>query len=232
MIITAFLSALGSSVRAQSVTGQFWSDFTLQKNISSRYSFENELGLQTGLNLSNGWWSISTTPEVERSIGTRFGIAGSLGLAYTRQQASYETWEMQPGITVKYLPIDKEKILLRLQAKYEYRNLCNIETHQWEQDSRTRFKMESVFIVGGESLRTDRYTYGIVYAENFWTMDQMVEERYANRLRLSGGMGRRINKKWSVEASYTYQFSKNTIEGEIQDNQQQIFRLRIKYRAD
>jgi hypothetical protein len=231
VILSAFLTLCKLSVHGQMST-QLWSDYIIQKNISSKYAFENDLDFRTGLNLSNGWWSLGTTPELERAFGGRFAAACAFSFTYTRQQASYETWEVQPALIFRYKIIDRSSFLFRTQAKFEYRNLYNIETSDWEHDTRARLKLETLFLIHGESLKAAENTYGIASAENFWTMDRAVEERYANRLRLSAGVGRRINMKWTVECIYIYQFSKNTIEGEIQDNQQQVFRVRIKHSPD
>ena len=224
-----FMICLNTPTIAQSTTTQLWTDFTVNIPLNRGYTFANEFAYRTALNKNTGWFSLNLTPEIEKSINRKLDVVFFMGYTYTDQQVNDNTWEINPAIGFRYHFTPGKKVLLRLFARLEQRNQYTIETELLDHDFRTRLRLESIIFMNGKSFAENHIWYTLLDAEAFWTTDQEYQERYSNRFRIRSGAGYKINGNWRVEGIFSYQFSKNTIEGEISDNQQEIIRLRIKY---
>jgi hypothetical protein len=98
----------------------------------------------------------------------------------------------------------------------------------WDQGTRTRLRAETFIPLNKPTMFAgDKLWYTLLDAEAFLVMDQDVEERFANRIRIRTGIGYRINYGLRLEFVYTLQKSRNTLEGNF-DTTDNIFRFRIK----
>ena len=216
-------------LNTQNKSTQLWTDFVLNVPMKKGYSFDNEFSYRTNLSNSGKWHSINIIPKIEKSLNGHWDVMFYLGSINTLQQEDYNTWEIRPAIGVRYHFTLFPKLLLRILGRFELRNLYTIETGVWEEDARSRFRLEEIYFIHGKSFLNNHLWYVFSDLEFFTTIDKEVQERYSNRSQIRLGVGYKLSYSWRYECIYTYQFSKNTIDGEFSNEQEGILRLRFKY---
>ena len=215
--------------KAQNATAQLWNDFIVNAPLQKGFTLNTEFSYRTTLNKNDKWSSYSVTPNIGKSFSKRVDAMLYFGVFYTHQQTAFNTWELRPGIGVRYHITTNKRILLGAILRFEQRNFYFINTENWTHNIRSRLKLESTSLLNGNSFAQDGLWYIVADAEVFWIMDNQLEERYVNRVRFQAGFGYKLNNKWRFEAIYCYQLSKTNIKGEFYDNSQDIIRFRIKY---
>jgi hypothetical protein len=174
------------------------------------------------------WRALDLQVTPEYSFSQHIDLMGAFLVANTFQSQSLTTFEVREmlGARIHFTP--NRKILTRLLLRFEQRNLQDLETNQWDHSTRTRIRAETVIPLNKPTMyANDKLWYSIVDAEAFVVMDQDVNERFANRLRIRTGIGYRINYGTRLEFVYTLQRSKNIIGGNFESTDN-IFRFRLK----
>ena len=83
----------------------------------------------------------------------------------------------------------------------------------WEVSNRTRLRAEIYWSINGPNLFTDKLWYLFADYEEFFVLDQQVDERYAYRRRERIGLGYRLSHKHRFDLSFTRQSSQKEIDG-------------------
>jgi hypothetical protein len=214
---------------AQQKSTQLWTDFTIYVPLSKGYSFDNEFAYRTNIGINSKWHSINIIPKIEKTLSKHLDALVYLGSINTFQQENYNTWELRPSLGLRYHFNLFPKSVTRILARLEWRNLYTIETKETNQDLRSRFRLEEIYFINGRSFAENKLWYALSDFEIFYTIDQELQERFSNRSFLRAGIGYKPNNSWRFEFIYTFQFSKNTIDGEFTNEQEGIIRLRAKY---
>ena len=214
---------------AQQKSTQLWTDFTINKSLSKGYSFDNEFGYRTNIGNSSKWHSINIIPKIEKSLTKHIDLMVYLGCIYTIQQENYNTWELRPSAGLRYHFNLFPKLVTRILARFEWRNQYTIASKETSQDFRSRFRLEEIYFINGQSFADNKLWYGLADFEVFYTADTELQERYSNQYYVRVGIGYKPNNRWRYEFINTFQYSKNTIEGEFTKEQEGILRLRVKY---
>jgi Protein of unknown function (DUF2490) len=214
---------------AQTKSTQLWTDFVINIPLQKGFTFDNEFSYRTVLNSSDKWHSFNVIPKIEKSLDQHWDLMFYLGSINTLQQKSFNTWEIRPGIGVRYHFTPVNKLLIKILGRFELRNQYNIDSSVWSQDIRSRFRLEETYFINGRSFVDNHLWYALSDLEFFFTVDKELEERFSNRSLFRLGIGYKLSNSWRYECIYTYQFSKNTITGEFSNEQEGILRLRIKY---
>jgi hypothetical protein len=214
---------------AQINSTQLWTDFTVNKALQKRYSFDCELSYRTILNSSDKWHSVNITPKIEKALGNHWDLLLYLGSINTLQQQNYNTWEIRPGLGVRFHFTPLRKLQIRILGRFEIRNQYTFETRTWDVNFRSRLRLEEIFFINGESFEKNDLWYLLSDLELFYTIDKELEERYSDRLLLRLGVGYKLSDSWRFESICTYQYSKNTITGEFSKDDEVIIRLRFRY---
>ena len=97
----------------------------------------------------------------------------------------------------------------------------------WDVSNRVRLKGEIWITLNGPNLFTDKLWYTILDYEEFFVVDQELEERFANRRRGRIGLGYRLNYKHRFDLIYTRQTSRDEIDGDFISNDN-VIQLRYK----
>jgi len=229
LFLLAAILFLVNSLTAQIKSTQIWTDFTLNKVLDKNLSFDCELSYRTILNSSDKWHSFNVIPKIEKSLGRHWDLLLYIGSINTLQQQAYNTWEVRLGLGIRFQFTPIRKLQIRILARLELRNQYTFETHIWSQDLRSRFRLEEIYCINGDSFAKNHLWYILSDLEFFLTVDKEIEERYSNRTLLRLGLGYKLNDRWRFETIYTYQYSKNTIDGEFSKEDENILRLRFKY---
>jgi|SRR5450432_183653 len=214
---------------AQEKSSQLWIDFTLNAPMSKGFSFDNEFAYRTNLGSDNKWHSVNIIPKIEKTLTSHLDALFYIGSINTFQQENYNTWEIRPSIGLRYHFNPFPKLVLRILARLEWRNQYTIETKELNQDLRSRYRLEEIYFLNGKSFVDNNLWYVLSDFEIFYTMDKELQERYSNQYFLRAGIGYKLTNHWRYECIYTFQFSKNTIDGEFSNEQEGILRLRVKY---
>ncbi len=226
--VSVFLS-LSMLSFSQGNSAQLWTDFTIAVPLKKGYSFDNEISYRTNIGNSSKWHSIVIIPKVEKELTRHLDALFYLGSINTFQQEDYNTWEIRTGIGLRYHFKPFSKMILRALARFEWRNQFTTETWDLNSDLRSRFRLEGTYFINGNSFEYNHLYYLLSDYEIFYTVDKDLQERYSNRALLRAGLGYKLNDYWRFEGIYTFQYSKNTIEGELAKEQEDIIRLRFRY---
>lgn len=214
---------------AQNNSTQLWNDFTVYKTLQNRFSFDCELSYRTNLGNTDKWHSINITPKIEKALGNHWDLLFYIGSINTLQEQNYNTWELRPSLGIRFHFTPVRKLLVRILGRIELRNQYTFESKTWDVNFRTRYRLEEIYFINGESFEKNKLWYLFSDVELFYSLDKVLEERYSDRLLLRLGAGYKFSDRWRFETIYTYQFSKNTITGEFGKDDEGILRLRARY---
>ncbi len=209
------------------VDGQLWLDGELNYVYKLRYTFQDEISVKSLLFGGNRWLSLDMTPAFEYNINEYLDVVSSIPLSYSIQKEfnMYEAGVMV-GTRVYFTPFSRPQVrtLIRFENRWNYRD----DLDSWDVNNRIRVRGEFIYPINKSVYNTDDLWYSITDAEFFFSINDDVSERFANRMRFRAGAGYRLNYKLRFEALYTCQLSRNTIADHF-NNVSNILRLRVKY---
>jgi len=213
--------------KAQLTNAQLWFEYKLVYPFSGVYIFDNAFTYSTLLS-SSQWRDFNYSPSVEYSSSQYIDLIVGSSFSYTVQTQNINTLEIRPfvGTRVHFTP--RQRVLTRLLAKIEQRNLKNLETGKWEKNVRPRFRLEALILINKNSYYEDKLWYGIADAEWLMKVGDDVQERFANRFRGRIGVGYRLSYSYRFEFFYMFQQSRDTIEEDFKTSDH-IFRFLFKH---
>lgn len=194
---------------------QLWLDYQIDYPFANRYLFEAVASYQTLLSNDDKWRSISLTTTFESLIFNFLDVTADLPLAYTLQKEGSSSYEVAPIVGLRFYITQSRRVDTRVLLRYQSRLFRQVEQDDWDVSNRTRIKAEAYFCVNGPNLFTDNLWYLALDYEEFIVLDQQLQERYANRRRAKIGLNYRLNYRHRFDVSYTFQSSKNEIDGEF-----------------
>jgi hypothetical protein len=226
-LLVIFLISVSTITHAQST--QIWADYTLNLPFANnKYLFSTELAYHTDISKESKWREIEVDPIIQWTINHRIDIMFSFKGCVTRQAKEYSTEELRPSLGLRYHFIPHRRIQLRGFFLFEQRNLYHNESSTWSHSLRSRFHVESLFPINRKTMSENKLWYGLADAEAFWVMDNQLEERYSNQMRLRAGIGYKSSHSWRFEILYTSQLSRNNLDQNFQETSN-IFRFRLKH---
>jgi hypothetical protein len=213
---------------AQGTNTQLWMDGIVGRSFASYYMAECELSYQTLLSDQDRWESLNISPSLEVSPTAHWSFMVGLPYSYTIQRTGLNTSELRTQLGAKYNFTPFARAQVRLNSRYEMRRMRDTGEDTVERAQRLRLRAEVVVPLDVRSYDSDSMWYTIADAEVFITMDQDVSERFANRMRLRAGLGRKFSYNWRAELIYTLQRSRDAL-GDDDPSTDNIIRLRLKY---
>lgn len=219
---------LAMNAKAQGTNTQLWTDGILGRSFASYYMAECELSYQALLTGPDRWESLNISPTLEFSPTAHWSFMAGLPYSYTIQRTGVNTAELRAQLGAKYTFTPFARTQLRLNTRYELRRLRDQERGTVEHSQRTRLRAELVLPLDVHSYDSDTMWYAIADAEVFIPTDQDVSERFANRMRLRAGIGRKFCYNRRAELIYTLQRSRDAL-GDDDPSTDNIIRLRFKY---
>jgi hypothetical protein len=226
LCITWIISFCFHDSSAQQHT-QLWFDYQIDYPFATQYLFEMEAGYQTLLTNDSTWRSVGLTPTFEYLFFTNLDFIVTVPLSYTVQTKNYDSFEARPSLQLRLHISQNKRVNTRLVLKGEKRYFQNLEDDTWETSTRLRLKGEATISINAPTLYYDNLWYAILDYEEFFVMDQQVNERYSNRRRARIGAGYRLNYKHRFELIYTLQASRNEINNEFASTDN-VIQLRYK----
>jgi predicted porin len=206
---------------------QLWLDFQVSYPFGNRYLIENTTSYQTVLSKNDKWRSFAIAPNFEYIISPQFDFLFEVPIAYTNQKEGANSFEISPIIGGRFHITQNRRVDTRILWRYQVRSFHQVEAADWETSNRTRLRGEIYFCVNGPNLFTDKLWYLFGDYEEFFVLDQQVNERFANRRRARLGVGYRLSYKHRFDVSYTLQSSRDEIDGAFISNDN-VLQLRYK----
>ena len=226
-ILTLCILIGHTSLHAQSPNGQLWFEHMLNYPFANSFNLENALVYSTLLNTPR-WRAFDYSPTVEYSLTSYIDLSLGATFSFTAQTEDYNTFEIRPVLGSRIFISQKGRVHTRLLLRLEQRNMKNLDTKEWQTVVRPRSRVEGLVAINKKTLFEDKLWYAIIDAEWFFTVDEDVDERFANRFRLRIGMGYRLNYSSRFEFIYMNQQSKHAIDDAYYSSDN-IFRFRYKY---
>ncbi|HEV8514503.1 MAG TPA: DUF2490 domain-containing protein [Cyclobacteriaceae bacterium] len=192
---------------------QLWFDFQLSYPFANRYLIENTTTYQTVVSNNDKWRSVAISPNFEYIISRNLDFLFEVPIAYTLQKEGMNSFEISPLSGVRFHISQNKRLDTRILLRYQVRSFREVEAADWETSNRTRLRGEVYFSINGPNLYTDKLWYLFGDYEEFFVIDQQVNERFANRRRARLGVGYRLNYKHRFDVSYTLQSSRDEIDG-------------------
>lgn len=225
-IVILFIIFLPGNELFGQANEQLWVEYMLNYPFANSWNIEFA-GTYSTVLANPKWRSLDFQITPEYSITRHIDVMGALFGGETFQNQSLSTAEIREMVGARIHFTPEKRVLTRLLVRLEQRNQLNRAEDVWSHSTRSRFRAESVIPINKSTMYSDKLLYSVIDLEAFVVMDQDVEERFANRLRLRTGLGYRINYGLRLELMYTLQRSKNTLEGDFYTSDN-IFRIRIK----
>lgn len=197
---------------------QVWLELQTSYPFKNRYLLENTAAYQTIINKNEKWRSFSISPTFEYVLFTRLELLSEIPLGYTKQKDGVSTFEISPILGTRFHITQNKRIDTRLVWRYQVRGFYNFEAGDWDISNRTRLRFEGFISLNGPNLFTDKLWYLFLDYEEFFVIDEQLDERFANRRRARIGIGYRLNYKHRFDIGYTKQSSRNELEGEFISN--------------
>jgi len=219
-------TCIHSEVKAQRNT-QVWFDFAVDYPFANQYMFEVETSYQTVLASDSAWHSFGLTPQLEYNALQRVDFSVSTPLSYTVQTTNYNTFESRITLESRIHITQNKRVNTRVVFKGDKRYLYDVMESTWEHSTRLRVKGEATISINGPNLYQDRLWYAIVDYEEYFVVDEQLDERYANRRRARLGAGYRLSYRDRFELIYTLQSSRNEIQGDFLSTDS-VIQLRYK----
>ncbi|HWA33977.1 MAG TPA: DUF2490 domain-containing protein [Cyclobacteriaceae bacterium] len=207
-------------------SNQLWLDYQLDYPFANQYLFEVVASYQTVLD-GQKWRNYNMSPTFEYQFFRRMDLIGTMPINYTLQKEGANTLGLDPALGARFHITQNKRIDSRLILKTEHRFFYQIEDKDWESSTRLRLKAEALIAINGPNLFADRLWHAILDYEEFFVMDQQVNERFANRRRARLGVGYRLDYKNRFELIYTRQSTRDEIDGDFTSDDN-IIQLRYK----
>jgi len=194
---------------------QLWLDYQIDVPFANKFLFEATVSYQSLLSQDDKWRSFSVSPTLEYVFFTWLDLTAEVPLGYTFQADNNNTFEISPIVGGRFHITQNRRINTRFLMRYQQRSFRQVEAEDWDYSNRVRLKGEVSVSINHTNLFADKLWYAMLDYEEFFVLDQQLDERYANQRRLRLGLGYRLNYKHRFEVNYAWQTSRNEIEGEF-----------------
>src|SRR5262249_28304493 len=132
-------------------------------------------------------------------------FGGGLLTQYTDNHDSPNQLELRPVLGVKFFVPNKAKLNLFNLTRYEYRNIENLTTHDWDQTSRIRSLFEvDVPLSSHERAWKPKTWFALASAEPFYEFNT----HDISELRLGAGVGYVVTDRLRIEFTYFADFTR------------------------
>lgn len=213
---------------AQTVNNQLWFEYMLNYPFANSWNVELA-GTYSTLLESPRWQSLDIQVTPEYALSPHVDLQAALLFNRTNQYQSLSSSEFRwmVGSRIHLTPFSR--VLTRLLLRVEQRNMYYAATDTEEQSNRGRIRLETLTPLNRKTMfEGDRLWYMVADVEAFISLDEPVDERFANRYRIRVGPGYRLSYTWRFEFLYTLQQSRNTLAGDF-DTIDNLFRFRVKH---
>lgn len=194
---------------------QLWFDYVMNYPFANSYVFSATGTYQTVLSRENKWRAFGIEPTLEHSYFTNLDLVVTVPMTYTLQTENYNSVNIDPALYARFHVSQNKRVNVRFIFRYDFRALRNLEEKSWQTGNRMRLKGEAIVSINHPNMFHDKLWYSSFDYEEFFVVDQQLDERFANRRRVRWGIGYRLDYKHRFELLYTLQSSRNQIDDEF-----------------
>ncbi|MDN3644098.1 DUF2490 domain-containing protein [Lutimonas halocynthiae] len=216
-----------------SVNSQFWFDYNTRYKLNDKNSLGGFAGYRTinphlfdKLVIVPSYDIIHTkSPKFiksEEPLISSFHLG--TGLYYTKNKFEPDNFEFRLMQGLKFFLPSIDLIPLKTYIRLEERFQKTFDGSSWSFSGRFRFKISTVIEWKKHLLSFNKGMYIPMSVEFFYNLQEA--NRYNDVIRISPGLGYKLNDKWKAEFYVSYHLSNNTSEDDESTNDF-VFRLRI-----
>jgi hypothetical protein len=203
---------------------QLWGHFTLTRIESHQLTYGLDIEpkvLVAKPSDDPGWATLDVTPSIEYTRGQWVDVVGELLAARTNQTNDLNTTEITPRLGFRFHVLSnlrndlvkerlsKRRLVVRDLLRLEWRNLYYSSGKPDSSSFRLRNRFEIEYPLNRRRIAENGAVYVLGDAEWFWTGEDL-DERFASKERVRGGVGHRRSFPWRLEALYVWDRSRRT----------------------
>ncbi len=213
----------------EDVEKQVWLDYVMFRKPSEEIQFMGDAGYR--FLIGGGWQKYLVRPSLQKGVKDWLDLFGGLGFFYTVQEGLSNTLEIRPWIGARvYLYWDTfSKIRFSDFLRIEDRFIINTQSSGTSNSIRFRNKTDARIPITAHYFE-DEVLYAMLSFEFFIDAGD-VEELFADKIRLGGGLGYKFNYNWRIEA-YFYGFRSQDTATSGFTTTDQVWRLVLKHYVD
>ena len=232
-IVTSFIWSQESQPEDASVNSQFWFDYNTRYKLNDKNSVGGFAGYRTiNPHIFDKFVVVPTydilhtkSPKFiksEKPLISSFHLG--TGLFYTNNKFEPDNFEFRLMQGLKFYLPSIDLIPLKTYIRLEERFQKTFDGSSWNFSGRFRFKISTVIEWKKHLLSFSKGMYIPMSVEFFYNLQEA--NRYNDVIRISPGLGYKLNDKWKAEFYVSYHLSNNTSEDDDSTNDF-VFRLRI-----
>ena len=178
--------------------------------------------------VGGGWEKYIVRPSLQKGVKDWLDLFGGLGFFYTVQEGLSNTLEIRPWIGARvYLYWDTfRKIKFSDYFRIEDRFVINTQSSGTSNSIRLRNKTAALIPITAHYL-DDRVLYAMLSFE-FFIDGGDIDELFADKIRIGGGLGYKFNYNWRVEF-YFYGFRSQDTATSGFTTTDQVWQLTLKH---
>lgn len=214
---------------SEDVEKQVWLDYVMFRKPSEDIQFMGDAGYR--FLIGGGWQKYLVRPSLQKGIKDWLNLFGGVGLFYTVQEGLSNTFEIRPWIGARvYLYWDTfRKIRFSDYFRIEDRFVINTQSSGTSNSIRLRNKTDVKFPITAHYL-DDGVLYAMLSFE-FFIEGGDLQELFADKIRLGGGLGYKFNYNWRVEF-YFYGFKSQDTATSGFTTTDNVWQLTLKHYVD
>ncbi len=215
------------------INGQFWIDYNFNYTVEDDKSFSGLVGFRSISPHAYNQFILEPTfnflntgsqdfLHLDKPLFHSFHLGG--GYYYTYNYGAQNSFEfrLMQGLKFNIPPINT--IILKNYVRLEERFQKTFNGSNWSSGYRLRYRISTVLKWNKYASNTNEGLYIPLNAEFFVNLKK--SDRFNDILRLSPGIGYKLNDGWKFELYGSYHLTKNTIEEDFTSNDF-VLRLRI-----
>jgi len=208
---------------------QVWLDYYMYRIPREDFQFMGDAGFR--FLVGGGWQKYIVRPSLQKGVKDWLDLFGGLGFFYTVQEGLSNTLEIRPWIGARvYLYWDTfRKIMFSDYFRIEDRFIINTESSGTSNSIRLRNKISARIPITDQYF-VDEILY-TMFSFEFFIEGGDIEELFADKIRLGGGLGYKFNYNWRVEF-YFYAFRSQDTATSGFTTTDQVWQLTLKHYVD
>lgn len=215
------------------VNSQFWFDYNTRYKLNEKNSIAGFAGYRTINPHIFDKFVIVPTYDILHTKSPKFiksetplisSFHLGTGLFYTNNKFEPDNFEFRLMQGLKFFLPSIDLIPLKTYIRLEERFQKTFDDSGWNFSGRFRFKVSTVIEWKKHLLSFNKGMYIPMSIEFFYNLQEA--NRYNDVIRISPGLGYKLNDKWKAEFYVSYHLSNNTSEDDESTNDF-VFRLRI-----
>ena len=226
LLLLFLLNTLNFSQTENNISKQIWFDYYQFHTVDVHFRYYGNIGIYGAVN-HNKWLNVFIRPAVRWIVNQNLNYSGGIGLYYTDNfempnNSEFRIWEGISYVWPKFTDITFTH-LVRMEQRF------NFPTDTWDMEFniRMRYKLSSKIFLHYINKKGGEFLYLPFSAELFFQTGEKITEQFNDKIRLTIGLGYKINFEWTLEAFYTSQSSRESIEHYFQTSAH-LFQFKLK----